>query len=229
MLRGSCCAALLIGALLLPSACSIDAVEHMVGMSDEQLNAEYARDMAALVKKLHEPPQTGFRGDIREDERVQAAWKLGDRKVYSAIPDLAQALKDPNWRVRDNADEALVNMADHASSVQAELKDVALNDSSDWVRFDAAFALWDTKAAGPELLPVLTAICKDTNLVLATRAADLASAIKQDPTDYVPTLMRGMADPDVSERVIRIIDQELQYRVYLPVLLKGARTGDAEV
>jgi HEAT repeat protein len=193
-----------------------------------EIEAEKAAKVAALVKKLHEAPHTGMFGAGYEDDRVQAAWALGDMLAYSAIPDLALALKDPNHEVRANAATSLSAMADHASSVQAELKE-ALNDPWTDVRLNTAYALWRMHAAGVEMIPVLKGLCASTDLYDAVRAADLAIAIQDDTKDFIPCLMRGMADGEQSERVIAVIRQETQYRAYLPVLLEGTKSANPQL
>ena len=134
--------------------------------------------MAALVKKVHEAPHTGFFGQTAEDARWQAARDLGDMKAYGAIPDLAQALKDKNPNVRANAAYSLGLMADHASSAQAELKE-ALNDNFTGVKYYSALALFEMGATDVDLIPALKWLCArtDIDLLNAVRAADLAIMI----------------------------------------------------
>src|SRR6478672_9314342 len=91
--------------------------------TDAEVAAQNAAKTAALVKTLHEAPHTGFFGEAAEQKRVDAAVDLGKMKAYSAIPDLAQALKDENWAVRVYASQSISHMADHAQSVAPALRE----------------------------------------------------------------------------------------------------------
>src|SRR3954447_18534133 len=101
--------------------------------TDAEVATENAKKAAALVKTLHEPPHHGFCGAAAEQKRVDAAVELGEMKAYSAIPDLALALKDENWAVRVYASQSISHMADHAQSVAPELRE-ALKDRKIWVQ-----------------------------------------------------------------------------------------------
>jgi len=196
--------------------------------SDAEIAAENAAKVAALVKKLHEPPHGGFFGQTAEQERVHAPTALANMEAYSAIPDLAFALKDKNHEMRANAAEALSIMADHASAAEGALREALKDDWSD-VRLYAAWGLRRMDVGGVELLPIARDLCQSNDMFSAVRAADLGIAIEQDPKEFIPCLMRGMDDPFQGERVISVMSEEKQYREYLPVLLKGARSATSKV
>lgn len=193
--------------------------------------ANDARYEAELVKSLREAPRSGPFSVYAQNAHVEAAKKLGEMHVYSAIPDLTQALKDPNPSVRANAAYSLSLMADHTSPAQVVALTETLNDVYTGVKYYSAFALYKMNAKGVDLIPALKGLCATTGLDLlnAVRAADLAITITSAPKDYIPALMKGMADPEMSERVVSVISKETQYREYLPILIAGTTSDRASV
>ncbi len=210
------------------SACSINSLIATFDFSDAEIKAEEAAKVAKLVKKLHEKPHTSFFGAQAEEERVSAPDELADMKAYVAIPDLAQALKDPNPHVRSHAARALYMMFDHAQAAEPALRE-ALNDNWTTVNLWSAWALWYMNAASTELLPVVRHLCGTTDVYSAVRAADLGIQIEQDPTNYIQCLMRGMFDADEALDVVSTIHDETHYKGYLPVLLEGTRSSNPRV
>jgi len=241
-------AALVIGiGVLSLSACA--TIREIRDMDREPTDAEKAAkraehaqreavEVAALVKRLNEIP-TGWNwawrggelvyGAVAEDDRVAAAYALGHQyKAYSAIPDLAVALKDKDDRVRINAASSLLEMADHASAVQAALKE-ALNDPYYQIRLDAVRTLVQLGVPTAELMPTLDGVAAGTSPSDAVEAADLLISMGRDPSGLVPVLMNAMADPELSETVIDDLSDQYENPAYLPILLMGLNSADTKV
>jgi HEAT repeat protein len=197
-----------------------------------------AAEVAALVKRLNEIPSgwqwswRGFAlyyGPSAEADRVAAAYALGHQyKAYSAIPDLAAALKDKDEDIRINASSSLLEMADHASSAEAALRGV-LNDPYNRVRLNAVRALAQMGVPSADLMPSLAGVVASTSLSNAVEAADLEISLGRDPKELVPVLMRGMDDKEVSEEVIDDLGEQYEDPAYLPILLRGLKSGDTKV
>ncbi|HVT57016.1 MAG TPA: HEAT repeat domain-containing protein [Thermoanaerobaculia bacterium] len=243
-------AALLIGVLFSLSACAtmreirttIDAVrtgdfKALDALEKAQDAADEAKEVADLVKKLHEAPKDRtlrsegdtFWWGTNADERADAAYALGNKyKAYSAIPDLTLALKDKQANVRGAAAASLWAMADHASSAQAALME-ALNDPYGRLRINVVEALLLMGVPSADLMSSLNYVAAGPVLIDAVDAADLQLRMGRDPNDLMPVLMRGMADPEVSERVLYIVAARANDPAYLPALLTGLESADWEV
>jgi HEAT repeat protein len=195
-------------------------------------------EVAALVKRLDEIPKGWnwewrgsmlYYGPLAEEDRVHAAYALGHQyKAYSAIPDLAVALKDKDKDVRINAVSSLLEMADHAAPAQAALKE-ALNDPYYAVRLDAVRALLLMGVPNAELMPALVSVTASPDPCQAMDAVDLLLAMGRSPRDFVPALMTGIVDLEAGPRVITILIDYDEDPAYLPLLLKGLDSANAVV
>jgi HEAT repeat protein len=161
-------------------------------------------------------------------ERAQAAWDLGESKVYAAIPDLTQALtQDKDPYVRSNAASALWAMADHASSAKPALKE-ALNDTHLRVRVNAAGALWRMDTPKAQLTPVLEGVVDRGNAGDAAEAADLLISMGRPAKEFIPALLRVMngSDVELKKTVLGNMKEQAKDPGYIPVLLKALRDSD---
>jgi len=102
-------------------------------------------------------------GAKEEDERVHAAWSLGQigPKAKAAVPALAKALSDPSREVRVAAGEALAQLEDEAAPAVPALL-AALRDEDGEVRAKAAAALGVVgPPAASEAIPMLIGGLRD--------------------------------------------------------------------
>jgi len=176
-------------------------------------------------------PATANEGTIKQlkkgkpAERAEAAWNLGQWKVYAAIPDLIAALKDKDPYVRGNAAASLWAMADHASSAKSALKET-LQDSNGQAVVNAAGALLAMNTPKAELIPPLEVVVAGRERGDAANAADLLTRLGKDPAQYVHALLNALDDPnpDVRREVITDIRQQKEESpAYIPVLLKALK------
>jgi HEAT repeat protein len=195
------------------------------------------RVMAAfLISGLAALP--AFSDDVKDlkrgkpEERAAAAWNLGQLKQYSAIPDLALALKDKDQFVRSNSAAALWLMADQAAQAKGALVE-ALNDSYARVTVNAAGALWGMETPATELLPALEKVISGRSSPSdGVAAANLAITPGKDPREMVPALLRGLTDvnPEARVEVITGLAEHKERSLeYVPVLLKGLLDKDRTV
>jgi HEAT repeat protein len=217
-------------AFILLAMVSLSACMSMLNDDPVKDKAEHDAVVAKTVKILHEPMHTGFFGTAAEAKRVEAAWDLGhDLEATGAVPDLAQALSDPNPEVRTNAAASLWNMADHATLAVPALKQT-LNDQAPRARLNAVRALSAMKAmSGTELLPVLFGIAESPNLYDAVFAADLATTLGAKPHDVEPILMRGIDDREVGETLLDNLAKQQEDVAYLPLLTVGGQKADVAI
>ena len=102
---------------------------------------------------------------------------LGLIGAHAATDDVARLASDPAWEVRNAVMQALGKMK--AERHIGKLTD-ALRDSSWWVRFSAAQALWELGAAGRQTLTA--AMTGDADRY----ARDMSRQILEEHGEHVP-------------------------------------------
>lgn len=118
----------------------------------------------------------------------------------AAVPQLSQALKNQNWRVRANAAIVLANIKPRADEAVPELQ-AALSDEDWHVRVSAATALISIGVAVDTLIPVLKNSLKrsetSVRVAAATALGNLGSKAQTAKDDLIATL--DPKDPWVCE------------------------------
>lgn len=140
---------------------------------------QYRGPAGHLIDKLHSP-----KSDVRF-EASQALAAMGEPVVEPMI----EALKDPDWRVRDGVADALGDIKD-PRAVEPLL--IAVRDLDPHVRESAAGSLGQIRDA--RAVPALTAALKD-KFASVRAAAAFALGLIADP-DAVQPLALALKDPD---------------------------------
>ena len=147
------------------------------------------KELAKLLRQLK---------DKKADKRIEASEALVRKRAVSAVPALAEALKDPDPTVRYNAAAALINLKDDARPALPALRE-ALADSDIVVGVAAASALRNLDEPSTVWMPVVRRAARDPNpdarkaaeeLLKLADTGDLQEAAQAGQTEAV----RGLLD-----------------------------------
>ena len=177
---------------------------------NEALDAMNADDLDTRISAMH---SIAACGDIKaipslisrlnsdpSCERVTAVYTLG-ALGQPAIEPLVAALKDSTKDKDDDPmtkfwNEGAISMDDATHALAAmgvmsldSLIDL-LNDSSEWIRINAAYALGELDSDAAKAVPALTRCLDDASHCVVRTATDALSTIKQSSEKFIPSLGR---------------------------------------
>jgi hypothetical protein len=142
--------------------------------------------------------QTIKSADVKD--RIEAVAALGELKHIDAIPDLTEALTDPDGAVRANAAAALWGFAANAREAAPALT-ASLKDKNAEVRMNAAGALGDLGANDPAVLAALCDSLRDKSPEVRGYAATSLGRLGRDAPIAIQKLANALLDRDKNVRV----------------------------
>jgi HEAT repeat protein len=184
----------------------------------------HPESLAALSAALTSDPSSSVRN--------MAALSLYEMKedARAAIPALQQALKDNDSFVRLNAGATLLNLDVDPDTVLPAIRPL-LQHPEPRSRVAAA-AFLRGNVPFPEILPVLTALLKSSDIEIRRDASKVFDDAKELPPDALPVLVQSLKDPDarVRENAADALDAyDSKGTAALPALIVALKDSDREV
>jgi HEAT repeat protein len=128
----------------------------------------------------------------RRDTRVKAAWGLGLINHATAVPDLLNALGDPDSEVRSTAISALEMIGEPATA--PVLAKLVVEDPDSSIRVAASYALGKFKSAEAAAILIEVVLNGPGGGIVLARVADALGNMK-DPA-AVPALLAALRQPN---------------------------------
>jgi HEAT repeat protein len=184
----------------------------------------HPESLAALSEALTKDPSSSVRN--------MAALSLFEMKEEArpAIPALQQALKDNDSFVRLNAGATLLNLDVDQETVLPAIRLLLQHPEARSRVAAARFLRGNVPFA--EILPVLTALLKNSDVEIRRDASKVFDDAKDLPPDALPFLVQSLKDPDarVRENVADALDvYDSKGIAALPALIGALKDPDRDV